>query len=126
MKYINLIEKNIINKKLCIGCGLCVAEFDKSEAYMNLKDDVPEPFFSKKITRDLKKNYYDACPGKGINYLNLYIDIFNQIPKDWHNGITKNIYVGFSNNNNIRKNSSSGGIITELLIYLLEFLSIFK
>jgi coenzyme F420 hydrogenase subunit beta len=63
---------------------------------------------------------FDACPGKGINYPNLCLNVFGQHPQNWLVGCYRNIHVGHSLVPQIRRLGASGGVITQTLIYLLD------
>lgn len=92
----------------CIGCGLCQSELDVNLPENNkgyIKPSV-EGFIGKE---EFLKN---VCPimDDGTEYLSCG-DI-------WGDRI--GIYAGFSNDSEIRQKASSGGVLTELAIYLLE------
>lgn len=64
-----------------------------------------------------KKNFRQYCPGIGINRKKIKLDSHNYHP------LIGNInfnYVGYSRKKSQRLSSSSGGIITEIICYILE------
>jgi len=61
-----------------------------------------------------------CCPGFFVDFKSLNLEIFGKQPKDRLLGNYLNCYIGYSNDKEIRFNSSSGGIITQLLIFALE------
>lgn len=91
-------------KEFCVGCGLCKSEFGCEKYYEN-----GFPYFD---NYGVDKEFYEnVCPlSKNTQK---YID-----ENPW--GEYKNIYCGWSKDENIRFKASSGGILTSLAIYLLE------
>ena len=96
-----------VNKKLvhyCVGCGLCQA-LHKAELNIDSKG------FSYPYSGDT--NWLDSiCP---IGHLPINNYDFGSI---WGRAI--DIYFGWSNNSQLRNRASSGGMISEIAIYLLE------
>ncbi len=65
----------------------------------------------------------EVCPGKNINYPELWEMVYpGQKEKAQKSllGYFENIFLAYSSDNRIRQNSSSGGVITSLFVYLLE------
>jgi len=112
------LKNEIIDTGLCTHCGTCVGLSNK-QLIMKQTENGPLPIsLSDEINLD--QLAYDACPGKGFNYPNLVDNIFGSQVDDWRIGFYKDIFVGYSLNDSIRRNGASGGIITSLLIYLLK------
>ncbi|MBA7560546.1 hypothetical protein ES708_02172 [subsurface metagenome] len=61
-----------------------------------------------------------VCPGHKVNFNALNLKIFGKEPEDIIIGNYLNCYFGHATNYNIRYNSASGGIATQLLIFALE------
>ena len=61
-----------------------------------------------------------CCPGSEVNFDELNFKIFGQKPKNTLLGNYLQCYVGHSTDEGIRYNSSSGGVVTQLLIYALD------
>ncbi|MCD4731970.1 MAG: Coenzyme F420 hydrogenase/dehydrogenase, beta subunit C-terminal domain [Bacteroidales bacterium] len=118
----SIVVSDFVNKivkgKTCTGCGLCVGMDESGESYMEDTKYGPSPVISNnsKISEDLIK----ACPGYQLNYPELYKKVYNHYPESWLTGIIHQVYQGFSNDEVIRRNGASGGIITNVLTYLLE------
>ena len=117
IKNISIVVKN----NLCTGCGTCVALCPKKAIELYL--DTTKGLFIPKIN-ELKCNNcnicYKICPGHEINFKDLNLNIFKKESNNIFTGNYLNNYLGFSNNHQIRYNASSGGIITQILIYALE------
>jgi len=110
---------HIVNEKLCVRCGGCVAACPISGA-IRLNNSF-YPVISKKTCTECGI-CVKVCPGHEINIPELYNFIFERSPMNEERGIGPilDVYVGHSKNSEIRKKGSSGGIVTQLLIYLLE------
>lgn len=75
----------------------------------------------KKITAaDIPKECYLASSDRFINYPELNKFVFGYLPDSWLIGNFKKIYVGHVTDEKIRKNSSSGGILSSTQLYLLR------
>lgn len=90
--------------KYCTGCGLC-----KNVLNCTMKRTKNGFQYPENIDKDFEKKY---CFYEYTCHSNVGSD------KLW--GRFENVYLGFSNNIEVRKNASSGGILTEICIYLLE------
>ena len=111
---------DIIKKGLCIGCGLCqsITGKDYIEISMSSKGRL-EPKEVKKITSETFNKILNVCPGV----------IVEGLPKEQVNAETKNdlvwgyylsLFYAWSTENKIRFESSTGGLLNGLSIYLLE------
>ncbi len=63
---------------------------------------------------------YKVCPGEEMNYDSMNHDIFGKKPDNIFVGNFLHSYAGFSEDIDIRTKSSSGGLITQILIFALE------
>lgn len=88
--------------KYCTGCGLC-----ESIGVCDLIKDNKgyyHPSFQNSLLEKI-------CPISGVQSYKLYADNI------W--GKSKSVYLGWSNNKDVRNRASSGGILTEVASYLL-------
>ena len=113
-----ILKNEIIDSGLCTHCGTCIGLSNKQLTLKQTKNGPIPISVSNKINLD--QLAYDACPGKGFNYPSLVHNIFDSEVDDWRIGFYKDLFVGYSLNDSIRKNGASGGVITSLLIYLLK------
>lgn len=90
-------------QKFCTGCGLCTT-LGKSK----LKQD-KKGFFYPESNDNIFK---DVCPISGVHT--------KLLDKDDIWGKNEAVYLGWSNNPDIRKKASSGGVLTEVACYLLK------
>lgn len=117
----NKTIKSVLKNNLCINCGTCVALCPKNAIMMEVNEKIGA--YIPKLDEN-KCNFcgicYEVCPGNGINYNQMNLDLFGEKPDNVFLGYFLTAYTGFSKNTNIRTNSSSGGLITQILIYALE------
>jgi coenzyme F420 hydrogenase subunit beta len=114
----NKLKNDVINQGLCTHCGTCSG---LSNGKIKMKESkfgpIPELIINSGPLDDI---IYNSCPGKGINYPSLVKSLFNSNVTDWRVGHYKDTYIGYSNKDQLREAGASGGVITTLLIYLLE------
>ncbi|MGB9681262.1 MAG: polysaccharide pyruvyl transferase family protein [Minisyncoccia bacterium] len=113
--------KIVVENNLCLGCGTCAALCPNKAIKITIDKKrgvyVPEIDFKKCINCGL---CYQACPGHSVNFKELDLEIFGKEPKDILLGNYLNCYVGYSEDKKIRYDASSGGLITQLLIFALQ------
>ena len=69
---------------------------------------------------DLPTIAYTACPGKGLNSLDLAQAVFGSPPVNGLIGNYRSLWVGHARQPEIRSRAASGGVITQTLAYLLQ------
>lgn len=105
---------------LCNRCGSCVG---LSGGKIVFKDR--EGTYRPEITGELSKETYDrirnACSGKEFNFP-LYRQHFFADAPSFHSflGPYHKLYIGNTTDESVRLNAASGGIISSVLIFLLE------
>jgi len=111
----------VVKDGLCTGCGTCVALCPREAVKLVLdgKKGIYVPVV------DVEKCNgcgicYRVCPGHEIDFKRLNLEVFGKQPDDVLIGNYLNCYIGHSTDYNIRYNSSSGGLVTQLLIFALE------
>jgi len=112
---------HVVKNELCTGCGTCIAACpnDAIKLTLNEKKGI---YISELDEYKCKKCglCYKICPGHGINLKELNLEVFGKEPVDSLIGNYFSIYHGHSTDCSIRNNSSSGGLITQILIFALE------
>jgi coenzyme F420 hydrogenase subunit beta len=111
----------VVKSNLCSGCGTCSALCPKEA--ISLKIDKDKGVYVAQI--DDQKCIqchicFEVCPGHGTDYNSLNKEIFGKSPENILIGNYQNCYSGNSTNYDIRYNSSSGGLVTQTLIFALE------
>jgi coenzyme F420 hydrogenase subunit beta len=119
MQRIKKTIEEVLNAELCNGCGTCVGLCPNSAIYMSKAKDGYIP----KLNRNECNHCgicYEVCPGHSVNFRKLNLMIFGKEQQDILMGNYINCYVGHATDLNIRRNSTSGGLITSLLIFAIE------
>jgi len=110
---------HIVQCGLCTGCGTCAGICPLEAVVMKKSKGLMFP----KILNgkcNCCRLCVDSCPGHEVNFEDLSSGIFEKQTEDRLLGNFLRCYIGHSNDKHIRCNSSSGGIVTELLIFALE------
>lgn len=115
--------KNIsgmFERGLCNQCGACVAICEQ-EAIKLIRNESGEYI----PVVDDKGCYncgicYEVCPGHSVDFINLKESLFGSHSEDPLTGYIRSCYITYSTDDAIRRNSSSGGTATALLIYALK------
>lgn len=119
MKDIDKLQQ-VINSGLCNRCGTCVGLSNGNIRFRD-KTGIYLPEIITEPPAELANKMWHACSGKGFNFPEYRQHIF---PKDnnfhVYLGSYKNIYIGHCSDEKIRRQSASGGIISAILIWLLE------
>ena len=111
---------DIVDNGLCIGCGLCqsIAGKENIEVSMTAKGRL-EPKEIGKISPEIFKKILNVCPGT----------IVEGLPKEEVDSYSENnlvlgyylsLFYSWSTNKKIRFESSTGGLLNGLSLYLLE------
>jgi coenzyme F420 hydrogenase subunit beta len=104
---------------LCTGCGTCVGLCPNSAIYMSKCNGIYVPILNQK-----KCNRcgicFEVCPGHSVNLEKLSLIISGKKQQESLIGNYANCYIGHSTSLKIRYNSSSGGLVTALLVFALK------
>jgi len=119
-KNIDRLRKVMSSTVLCNRCGSCVG---LSEGRIRFSDREREylPVICEPIPDEMADMLWYACTGRGLNFPAMNRVLFNK-EGSFHpfTGTYNALYTGYSNDPDIRSHGSSGGIISHLLIWLLE------
>ena len=112
-----LLDK-VVESGICTGCGACVFLDNSGKSHMEDTIKGPVPIFSSDA--EILDIAWDVCPGKGFDYNKLSSD-FNKA-QNYHCliGAFENIRIGYAANQELRRQCASGGIMTQVLIHLLQ------
>jgi Coenzyme F420-reducing hydrogenase, beta subunit len=111
----------IIKSELCTGCGTCISLCPSKVIKMTLNDG--KGIYLPKLNENKCNGCgicLKVCPGHEVNFKDLNLEIFGRKPDDTLIGNYEQCYIGHSKNQNIRYRSTSGGLITQILISALE------
>lgn len=121
-RYSSINVDRIKNEGLCTGCGTCVSMCPYNAIEMNRSIDgvyLPNVDYEK-CNRQCKGFCVKVCPSYSLDLNKLNKFVFGKIPEDVSLGSYNSCYIGHSSSKELRWNSSSGGIVTSLLIFALE------
>jgi coenzyme F420 hydrogenase subunit beta len=113
--------KKVVQDGLCTGCGTCVGlcPQDAIEMVIDRKKGIYVPVIDENKCNDCGI-CGKVCPGRVVDFPTLNEQVFGKQPEDILLGNYLNCYTGYSVDNDIRYNSSSGGMVTALLIFALD------
>jgi coenzyme F420 hydrogenase subunit beta len=113
--------QDVIDNDLCCNCGTCEGICPKNAIKLILDNDKRAyvPIIDKTKCNNCNICYL-VCPGHSVDFKSLNKYFFNKEPEDLRIGVYSTGYLGYSVDDDIRYDSSSGGVITSLLIYALE------
>jgi len=106
-------------KITCSGCGMCSYICPQHAIEIKLIDGGYYPVIDKHLCNGCGK-CVKVCPGLYRDWDNLNKSVFGGIPEDIYIGNYCNIFYGYATNTEIRYSSSSGGMVTGLLVYMLK------
>ncbi len=111
----------VVKSGLCTGCGTCmgICPVDAIEMVIEHEKGIYIPQLDEEKCNQCGL-CFEVCPGHAVDFKQLNLEIFGKEPNDILIGNYLNCYIGHATDYNIRYNSSSGGMVTALLIYALE------
>ena len=117
-----MAEKTIsvtVENDLCVSCGICKAVCPVDCISMDLVGGQFIPVINMQACIDCGK-CYDVCPGIEVDYEAIYEQKNWEYPEDIFAGNNGKSYVTYLKDDDIRKKSSSGGLVSGMLINLVE------
>jgi coenzyme F420 hydrogenase subunit beta len=109
----------VVEEGLCCGCGTCAGVCPTEAIAMNMTSQIFVPTIAmEKCTRC--GVCVKSCPGHSVDFGSLNTQIFGNAPEALPIGNFLNCYVGYSTDHELRYNSASGGLATQLLTFALE------
>lgn len=112
---------SVVNNRLCTGCGTCAGICPSLAIKMNL-DEENATYAANIIEKKCSHcgTCSTVCPGFSLDFAQLNSSVFGRPQRDYSLGNYLRCYTGNASEHEIRYNSSSGGLITSLLIAALE------
>ena len=111
----------VLKNDLCTGCGTCIALCPEEAIEMVINEE--KGIYVPKLSEINCNNCgicYKVCPGHEVDFKGLNLEIFGKDPDDILLGNHLNCYIGHAIDYDIRYNSASGGLVTQLLIFALD------
>jgi coenzyme F420 hydrogenase subunit beta len=114
----NTIERVVV-ANLCTGCGICAGICPNNAISMIIRSGIylPEVNYNECVECQL---CLKSCPGYEVDFKELNNHVFGEQPNNEALGHCIQCFTGYSVDKTIRFDSSSGGIVTQLLVYALE------
>ncbi|NTV83643.1 MAG: coenzyme F420 hydrogenase [Bacteroidales bacterium] len=110
---------DVIRHDLCNRCGSCVGLSggkivfgDRTGKYL--------PIIKEPLDETTNRLVWQACSGKGFDFPEQRLSVFGDAASHPYIGHYQHIYIGYAKDPGIRLNAASGGIISAILIWLLE------
>lgn len=111
----------VVEEGLCVGCGLCYTICPKDA--ISILVDSDKGIYRSKVDESLCiscNKCLNACPGRSADFRLLNKNIFHKEYDDSPIGSYSRCFAGYSLDNDIRNNSASGGVVTQLLVKAIE------
>jgi coenzyme F420 hydrogenase subunit beta len=119
MRKIKTVQ-DIIDWRLCIGCGVCTYVCENDELEMaDIPDKGRRPLIKKEISETLNEKIIEICPGISLENVNGGSNT-EADDDDVLIGKTIEIWEGYAADDDIRWSGSSGGILSALAAYCIE------
>ena len=112
------LKTGVVDAGICVGCGACSALACPGQIPMSGTPRGVLPQFDG--NHELPALAWEACPGKGIDYPDLYQRHYGGLPDNWLIGRIKNQWTGHAADPLVRRAGASGGVLSAVLIFLLE------
>ena len=115
------LNAKVIEAGNCMHCGAC-AGLNPSLVGMADTPRGPLPQLKRPLAASDEPGLalaWAVCPGRGVPFPELF-DHLGAPPVSWLLGPYRAIYLGHATDERIRRKAASGGVITALLIHLLE------
>jgi coenzyme F420 hydrogenase subunit beta len=112
--------RNVIRHNLCNRCGSCVGLSGGSIIFKDRTSNYL-PVIVNEPDDKLADTIWQACPGKEFDFPH-FRKLYYSENCTYHSymGPFQKIFIGFSEDGAIRQSSASGGILTSILIWLLD------
>ncbi len=114
-------EKEVIQPGNCTHCGACVGlhpellRFEETD-----RGPLPRPLHPLSAEEDAALvRAWAVCPGRGVPYPDLFQSMGAEI-SSWLLGPYRRLWTGYAAEEAIRRRGASGGVISRVLIHLLE------
>jgi len=121
MGYWERFQSEVIKPGNCTHCGACVGLHPDLLKFQET-DRGPLPQLACALTPEIDQGLalaWAVCPGRGVPYPDLFAAL-DYKPENWLVGAYRRVFTGFATETAIRQRGASGGVISRVLIHLLE------
>lgn len=118
----NKTVSEVVKSGLCTSCGVCKVACAKKCIQFKYGQEKNVPYIDESICTECGL-CYSVCPGKGLPLNFISDSLWKETEGVCHNkycGYALSAYTGYSQDEDIRFHSASGGVVSQFLIYLLE------
>ncbi len=112
------LKADVLDPGLETGDGTCVGLSEGLLRYEERGNELKVVRTGK--SGELPRAAYEACPGRFCDYPALNRFVFGRLPQNWLCGVVESGYVGHASDEGVRRGGASGGVITAMLLRLLE------
>ncbi|GAB7016830.1 Coenzyme F420 hydrogenase/dehydrogenase, beta subunit C-terminal domain [Methanogenium cariaci] len=112
--------ESVVSHGLCTGCGTCEGICPQSSIIMELDKEKAIYLPSIKAGCTFCGMCVSVCPGKFVDFKDLNQKIFNQPSSDFLLGHYNNCYLSHACDRKVRYKSSSGGLVTSVILFALR------
>jgi len=112
--------EHVLENGNCHQCGVCVGVCPTKA--ITIEQDEKKgmfPVFHRSLCTDCDLCYI-ACPGEEFDWNGLQTSIFGEVPQDQDLGYYREVWSGYTNWGEIRQKGASGGVVSGILIGLLQ------
>jgi coenzyme F420 hydrogenase subunit beta len=112
------LRADVLDPGLCTQCGTCVGLSQGGLEFRD-RDGVPRPVATGRGPA-LPRAAYEGCPARWCHYPELNRFVFGKLPASWLAGVVERSYVGHAADESVRRAGASGGVISAVLLHLLD------
>lgn len=112
--------KRLFASDLCNRCGSCVGLSGGKIVFTDRTKAYRPHILDSDISEELYESVMYACSGRSFDFPYFQEKCFGSRANHPYTGNFRQIYIGYTTDNEVRFKSASGGIISQILIWLLE------
>ena len=112
-----------VKNHLCLGCGICAEACPTHSIKMKIVHGEWRPVINESTCLNDKgcNKCYKVCSGVGLDIKKYADELYAEAEcNDRYIGKYERLYTGWSCDNDIRRTANSGGLVSSILIYLLD------
>lgn len=111
--------RDVINNDLCNRCGSCVGLSGGRVVFQDRTGDYI-PVIREPLDKETEETIWKACSGNGFDFPKQRVSVFGDSKGHSYIGHYQQLHIGYATDPDIRRNSASGGILSAILVWLLE------